>query len=207
MSLGLPSSPCATSATYWTGSTRRGSGSRRSRRSRFPELWIEGERADATRASPRSPPLTGLKSPWRVSSTNVAELAEAAAWRLGLPAESVTLVRRAALAQRPRPSWRVERDLGETRSPRVRGMGAVRLHPHFSERAFAQSSALAPIGRLAGSHHERLDGSGYHRGTSGTALDLQARILAAADCYSAMREARPHRPALDAYGRRGCAAA
>ena len=46
--------------------------------------------------------------------------------------------------------------------------------------------------------HERLDGSGYHRGTSGTALDLPARILAAADCYSAMREARPHRPAFDA---------
>lgn len=41
----------------------------------------------------------------------------------------------------------------------------VRLHPHFTERAFAQSPALAPIGVLAGSHHERLDGSGYHRGT------------------------------------------
>ena len=31
----------------------------------------------------------------------------------------------------------------------------------------------------------------------GPALDLAARVLAAADCYSAMREARPHRPALD----------
>ena len=59
----------------------------------------------------------------------------------------------------------------------------VRLHPHFTERAFAQSAALAPIGLLAGSHHERLDGSGYHRGTRGPALDQAARILAAADCY------------------------
>ena len=42
----------------------------------------------------------------------------------------------------------------------------VRLHPHYTERAFAQSPALAPIGRLAGSHHERLDGSGYHRGSA-----------------------------------------
>ena len=74
----------------------------------------------------------------------------------------------------------------------------VRLHPHFTERAFAQSPALAPIGMLAGSHHERLDGSGYHRGTRGPALDQAARILAAADCYGAMREARPYRPALDA---------
>ena len=73
----------------------------------------------------------------------------------------------------------------------------VRLHPHFSERAFAQSPTLAPIGLLAGSHHERVDGSGYHRGTKGPALDQEARILAAADCYTAMTEARPYRPALD----------
>jgi HD-GYP domain-containing protein (c-di-GMP phosphodiesterase class II) len=73
----------------------------------------------------------------------------------------------------------------------------VRLHPHFTERAFAQSPTLAPIGRLAGSHHERLDGSGYHHGVRGPALDSAARILAAADCYSAMLEARPHRPALE----------
>jgi DNA-binding NarL/FixJ family response regulator len=74
----------------------------------------------------------------------------------------------------------------------------VRLHPHFTERAFAQSPALAPIGVVAGAHHERLDGSGYHRGTRGSDLDQTARILAAADCYGAMREARSHRPALDA---------
>jgi HD-GYP domain-containing protein (c-di-GMP phosphodiesterase class II) len=74
----------------------------------------------------------------------------------------------------------------------------VRLHPHYSERAFAQSPALASIGMLAGSHHERLDGSGYHRGTRAPSLDQGTRILAAADCYTAMREARPYRPALDA---------
>jgi HD-GYP domain-containing protein (c-di-GMP phosphodiesterase class II) len=74
----------------------------------------------------------------------------------------------------------------------------VRLHPHFTERAFAQSRELAPIGLLAGSHHERLDGSGYHRGTRAAGLDRPARILAAADCYGAMREARAHRPALAA---------
>ena len=74
----------------------------------------------------------------------------------------------------------------------------VRLHPHYTERAFAQSSALAPVGILAGSHHERLDGSGYHRGTRGPALGRPARILAAADSYAAMRESRPYREALDA---------
>jgi HD-GYP domain-containing protein (c-di-GMP phosphodiesterase class II) len=163
----------------------------------FPWLWIADERVDAAFAAIAA--LTGLKSPWlREHSTGVAELAEAAAWRVGLPARSVTLVRRAALAH----------DLGRVgvsnaiwEKPGPLGFGEwerVRLHPHFTERAFAQSTALAPIGILAGSHHERLDGSGYHRGTRGAALDQAARILAAADCYGAMREARPYRAALDA---------
>jgi HD-GYP domain-containing protein (c-di-GMP phosphodiesterase class II)/DNA-binding CsgD family transcriptional regulator len=163
----------------------------------FPKISIAGERVDAAFRAIAA--LTGLKSPWlREHSTGVAELAEAAAWRAGLPDDSVTLVRRAALAH----------DLGRIgvsnaiwEKPGPLGFGEwerVRLHPHFTERAFAQSPALAPIGMLAGSHHERLDGSGYHRGTRGADLDQTARILAAADCYGAMREARPHRPALAA---------
>src|SRR6185436_16849363 len=163
----------------------------------FPQVRLAGAGVDAGFAAFAA--LTGLKSPWlREHSAAVADLAEAAAWRLGLPAETVTFLRRGALAA----------DLGRVgvsnaiwEKPGPLGFGEwerVRLHPHFTERAFAQSPALAPIGLLAGAHHERLDGSGYHRGTRGPALDQPARILAAADCYGAMREARPYRPALDA---------
>ncbi|MGZ4390349.1 MAG: HD domain-containing phosphohydrolase [Gaiellaceae bacterium] len=162
----------------------------------FPQIRLAGDQVDAAFTAIAA--LTGLKSPWlREHSTGVAELAEAAGWRMGLPAESVALVRRAALAH----------DLGRVgvsnaiwEKPGPLGFGEwerVRLHPHFSERAFAQSPALAAIGKLAGSHHERLDGSGYHRGTRAADLDQHARILAAADCYGAMREERPYRPALD----------
>jgi HD-GYP domain-containing protein (c-di-GMP phosphodiesterase class II) len=162
----------------------------------FPKIWMAGERVDAAFRAIAA--FTNLKSPWlREHSTSVAELAEAAAWRAGLPAQSVTRLRRAALAH----------DLGRVgvsnaiwEKPGPLGFGEwerVRLHAHFSERAFAQSPTLAPIGLLAGSHHERVDGSGYHRGTKGLALDQEARILAAADCYTAMTEARPYRQALD----------
>jgi HD-GYP domain-containing protein (c-di-GMP phosphodiesterase class II) len=162
----------------------------------FPQARLSGDEVDAGFAAFAA--LTGLKSPWlREHSTAVADLAEAAAWRLGLLSETVVLLRRAALAA----------DLGRVgvsnaiwEKPGPLGFGEwerVRLHPHFTERAFAQSPALAPIGVLAGSHHERLDGSGYHRGLRGSGLERAGRILAAADCYTAMRQARPHRPALE----------
>jgi HD-GYP domain-containing protein (c-di-GMP phosphodiesterase class II) len=162
-----------------------------------PPVWLHGdaiEKGFATIAA-----ITGLKSPWlREHCTAVAELAEAAAWRAHLEQDDVTLIRRAALAH----------DLGRVgvpnsiwEKPAALAFGEwerVRLHSHFTERAFAQSPALARIGQIAGAHHERLDGSGYHRGVRAPEIDQAARILAAADCYVAMREARPHRPALDA---------
>jgi DNA-binding NarL/FixJ family response regulator len=55
---------------------------------------------------------------------------------------------------------------------------------------------LRPLARLAGSHGERCDGSGYHRCSRAGDLPLTAWLLAAADCYRAMREPRAHRPAL-----------
>jgi HD-GYP domain-containing protein (c-di-GMP phosphodiesterase class II) len=162
----------------------------------FPQVRLDGDGIDAGFAAFAA--LTGLKSPWlREHSTGVADLAEAAAWRLGLPAGDVAFLRRAALAA----------DLGRVgvsnaiwEKPGPLGFGEwerVRLHPHFTERAFAQSGVLAPVGLVAGSHHERLDGSGYQHGLRGPALDRRARILAAADSYVAMREARPYRPALE----------
>jgi HD-GYP domain-containing protein (c-di-GMP phosphodiesterase class II) len=54
---------------------------------------------------------------------------------------------------------------------------------------------LDDVVAIAASAHERLDGTGYHRGTSALALDRAARILAAADVASALAQDRPHRPA------------
>ena len=68
----------------------------------------------------------------------------------------------------------------------------VRMHPYLTESTLACCPALADLGRLGGSHHERLDGSGYHRGTRD--LGLAERLLAVADVVTAMGEQRPHRP-------------
>jgi DNA-binding CsgD family transcriptional regulator len=72
----------------------------------------------------------------------------------------------------------------------------VRLHPHWTDRILAGCPPLAGLAAAAAAHHERLDGSGYHRGARASDLDLAARVLAAADVLSALTEDRPHRPAL-----------
>ena len=71
----------------------------------------------------------------------------------------------------------------------------TRFHPYITERMLHQSEVLAPLGAIAVQHRERLDGSGYPRGLSGSAISQSARVLGAADAYQAMREPRPYRRA------------
>jgi HD-GYP domain-containing protein (c-di-GMP phosphodiesterase class II) len=138
-----------------------------------------------------------LKSPWFTGhSRGVARLAAAAAEQAGLAGDAITELRRAALVH----------DLGRTGVPNTiwdkpgpltaAERERVRLHPYYTERMLARPEALARLGAIAACHHERLDGSGYHRSLPGSALTPAARILAAADAYHAMTEARPHRKAL-----------
>ena len=138
-----------------------------------------------------------LKSPYTLGHSGaVAELSARAGETLGLSAPDIRTLRRAgsvlgfgrlgvsnAIWDKPGPltSSQWER---------------VRLHPYLTQRMLEQSPALAPIGRLAAQVRERLDGSGYPRALVGAAISRPARILAVADAYQAMREPRPHRPAL-----------
>jgi DNA-binding CsgD family transcriptional regulator len=73
---------------------------------------------------------------------------------------------------------------------------SVRLHAYQTERTLLRSRFLAPYATTAGLHHERLDGSGYHRGARAASLPPPARVLAAADAYQALTSPRPYRPAF-----------
>jgi HD-GYP domain-containing protein (c-di-GMP phosphodiesterase class II) len=140
-----------------------------------------------------------LVSPYHLGhSMGVAELATSAAEGYGFEAARVTTVRRSALVH----------DLGRVAVPtRIWQQSApltpddwekVRLHPYYTDRVLARSPFLAALAPIASSHHERLDGSGYHRGSASSALSREARLVAAADAYQGMREPRPHRGALSA---------
>ena len=129
-------------------------------------------------------------------SAGVAELAAAAGRRCGIGQAGGIALRRAALVH----------DLGRVAvHPRIWQKPGpltadeweqVRLHPYHSERVLAHSEFLAELAAVAGTHHERLDRSGYHRAAAGADLALPARLLAAADAYHAMTEPRAHRAAL-----------
>jgi len=160
-----------------------------------PKPVIGDERLDACLSAVAD--FADLKSTWTIGhSRGVAQLAERSAAVAGLPAADRSLLRRSALVHdigrvavpvhvwaKPGPLSRHERE-------------QVRLHAYHSERVLDAADALRPLARLAGSHGERYDGSGYHRGSRAGDLPLSAWLLAAADCYQAMREPRAHRPKL-----------
>jgi len=140
-----------------------------------------------------------LKSPFTLGhSVAVAELAEEAGRRLGLPPEQVLALRRAGFVHRF-GRLGVSNSIWDRPGPLSAGeWERIRMYPYLTERMLHQSAALAPLGEIAVQHRERLDGSGYPRGLSGGAISWPARVLGAADAYVSMREPRPHRPARPA---------
>jgi HD-GYP domain-containing protein (c-di-GMP phosphodiesterase class II) len=72
----------------------------------------------------------------------------------------------------------------------------VRLHPYHSGRILARSPLLEPLAAVVSRHHERVDGTGYPAGVRAGESSQIANVLAAADVWHALGEARPHRPAL-----------
>jgi HD-GYP domain-containing protein (c-di-GMP phosphodiesterase class II) len=133
-------------------------------------------------------------------SRAVAALADAAGKAMGLPASDIRDLRWSGYTH----------DIGELAVPvstwmragalTQRETDAAQLHPYHGERALASlGSEGRPVAALVLRHHERLDGTGYHRYARGADLSPAARILAAAETFQTARETRPHRaPMSDA---------
>ncbi len=140
--------------------------------------------------------MVDLEAPYLLGhSTQVAELAVAASHVLHLDHATATDLRHAALLH---DLGRVAVSSGIWDAPRPltrQETEQVRLHPYLTERILSHSPVLEPLGRIAGMHHERADGSGYHRGAAAASTPVAARLLAACDAYQAMTQDRPHRPA------------
>lgn len=75
-------------------------------------------------------------------------------------------------------------------------MARMRLHPEHTLRILERVSVFRELAEVAASHHERMDGLGYHRGLRAGDLPVEARILAVADIFEALSAERPYRKAL-----------
>ncbi|MGH3117240.1 MAG: HD domain-containing phosphohydrolase [Gaiellales bacterium] len=135
-----------------------------------------------------------LKSPWiRGHSRRVAALAEEAGRLAGLDDEECDGLRRAGFVH-DLGRVGVENGIWDKPGPLTTSeWERVRLHVYYTERILVRCSSLASHVQPAWSHHERVDGSGYHRSLSAEALSRGDRILAAADVFAALTADRPHR--------------
>ena len=162
-----------------------------------PWLMLDGDAIE--RALSAMGAFSDLASPYLSGhSAGVGQLAGAAARLCALGEADRTAARRAGYLH----------DLGRTAvHPRIWSRDGrltadeweqVRLHPYHTERVLSRSPFLAPLAAIGRDHHERLDGSGYHRGVGANMLPPLCRLLAAADAYQAKLEPRAYRAPLPA---------
>ena len=74
----------------------------------------------------------------------------------------------------------------------------MRGHPELGEQIVERIPALHAAGPAIRHHHEHFDGNGYPDGLAGFAIPVEARIVAVADTFSAMTQARPYASARSA---------
>jgi len=141
--------------------------------------------------------FTDLKSPFTHGhSGRLARLVERAAGEAGLGRDDVATLRRAAMVHDlgnvsvPGNVWLKRAALNRAEWDRVK------LHAYHSQRIMAVTPLLRGPADIAGQHHERVDGSGYHRGVPAAAIPFASRLLMAAEVYQSMLEERSFRPAM-----------
>jgi diguanylate cyclase (GGDEF)-like protein/putative nucleotidyltransferase with HDIG domain len=73
----------------------------------------------------------------------------------------------------------------------------MQRHPEIGAEIIQRVAGLKEAVRAVRHHHERWDGTGYPEGLAGEDIPIEARIVAAADAYSAMTSDRTYRQALE----------
>lgn len=128
---------------------------------------------------------------------SVADAAAMTAAELGMDAEGIDVVRRAAelhdvgkvaipdeILHKPGPLDETETEL-------------MHSHTITGERILGSTQAMRPVAALVRSSHERWDGHGYPDGLAGEEIPLGARIIFVCDAFDAMTSDRPYQPSVD----------
>ncbi len=158
-------------------------------------LIADADRLD--RVSQAFAAVVDAKSPYTARhSAGVAEIAVSLATLLDFDSEARAMLRRAALLHDVGKLGVSSRILDKPGSLTQSEWEVLRCHPRWTLEILTRVGAFDDLARIAGSHHERLDGSGYFAGLTADQLDIPSRILAVADVSEALSAERPYRPAL-----------
>jgi HD-GYP domain-containing protein (c-di-GMP phosphodiesterase class II) len=162
-----------------------------------PKPWLELQGDEIDRALEAIGAWGDLVSPHLTGhSVGVANLVSTAAELCGLDSADIRNVRRAGFIHdvgniSVRPAlWLKAQPLNADEREQVR------LHPYYTERIFSRSPLMKSIAGIGCAHHERLDGSGYHRGARASELGMVERLLAAASAFHNKTEPRAYRGQL-----------
>ncbi len=137
------------------------------------------------------------KSNWTYRhSAGVARIAAGLTETLGFPADQVRYVRRAALVHDIGKLGVSNLILDKPGKLTPEELAEMRRHPFYTHQILSRVDGFRDLADLAASHHERLDGKGYHRGLAGDQLSPFARVLLAADMFEALTAKRPYRADL-----------
>jgi HD-GYP domain-containing protein (c-di-GMP phosphodiesterase class II) len=162
-----------------------------------PRRTLEGAALDA--ALTVAADFIDLKSPYRAGhSRRCAQLGADAARVYGATDQEIATLRRAALLHEF-GTTAVPNSILDKRGSLTRAeFDRVQLHPMLTEQMLGRSPALAALNAVAGAHHEKADGSGYHKGLRAAATDRAGRLLAVVDVYLGLTTERADRPAFSA---------
>ena len=137
------------------------------------------------------------KSPWTYKhSTGVSTIAAGVAETMGMSFDEVRAVRRAGLLHDVGKLGVSNRILDKPGKLDADEMATMRRHTAFTHTILQRVAGFRPLATLAASHHERLDGRGYHVGRSADQLSMASRILGVADMFEALTAKRPYRQDL-----------
>ncbi len=166
-----------------------------------PDLLMTADHARLDRVAEAFALVIDAKSPYTLRhSERVSEIAVAIADELHHSASAQRDIRRAALlhdiGKLGVSNLILDKDGPLSSDERA----AVNRHPALTEEILTRVPAFRDIAEVAASHHEKLDGSGYHRGRRGADLSSASRVLAVADIYEALTAQRPYRAPMSPEG-------
>lgn len=162
-----------------------------------PDCALTADNAMLDRIAHGFAQVIDAKSPWTYQhSEGVARIAVGLANIMGMPEPQLRAISRAGLLHDIGKLGVSNLILDKPGKLSADELIEMRKHTAYTYQIMDRVAGFRSLAGLAASHHERLDGKGYHLGLTAEQLPTFARILAVADMYEALSAKRPYRTDL-----------